>query len=92
MVIARTTALPEISRRDVVGCAALPPDVRKVRGPQRGSPAGVPISDLPKMPLFSFWGYAPNSLGHSPKFGSNCPAAGGAKPPPHIGQLSREMP
>jgi len=58
-------SLPEMRRRDVVAFAALPPDVRKVRGPQRGSPAGVPISDLPEMPLFISWDYAPNS-GHSP--------------------------
>ncbi len=63
MVIAHS--LPEIRRRDVVGFAALPPDMWKVRGPQRGNPAGVPISDLPEMPPFFSWGYAPNS-GRSP--------------------------
>jgi len=43
------------------------------------------VSDPPKSVTYLF-------SGAQPKFGSNCPAAGGAKPPPHIGQLSREMP
>jgi len=73
------TSLDKTYQETRLGFAASPPDVRKV-------------SDPPKSVTYLSWGYAPNSLGHSPKFGSNCPAAGGAKPPPHIGQLSREMP